>query len=79
MLISEALLLATNNLKQQGINSNRIDALLLLCHCLSYCMGMYENTGTQVQANRRFIVLVILSIWVYCIFRLESAWPYFRE
>lgn len=35
MLISEALLLAANNLKQQGINSNRIDALLLLCHCLS--------------------------------------------
>ncbi len=36
MLISEALLLANNTLKQQGINSHRVDALLLLCYCLSF-------------------------------------------
>ncbi|MCE3255075.1 MAG: prmC [Rickettsiaceae bacterium] len=35
MLISEALILGQNNLKQKGVNSHRIDALLLLCHCLS--------------------------------------------
>ncbi len=36
MLISEALVLAKNNLKQKGVNSYQIDALLLLCHCLSF-------------------------------------------
>ena len=36
MLISEALILAKNSLKQKGVNSYQIDALLLLCHCLSF-------------------------------------------
>jgi release factor glutamine methyltransferase len=35
MLISEALVLAKNLLKQKGVNSYQIDALLILCHCLS--------------------------------------------
>jgi release factor glutamine methyltransferase len=35
MLINEALALATNNLKQKGVDSSRIDALLILCHCLN--------------------------------------------
>ncbi|MFT5703450.1 MAG: release factor glutamine methyltransferase [Rickettsiales bacterium] len=35
MLISEALTLAKNNLSKKGVDSHRIDALLILCHCLS--------------------------------------------
>ncbi len=34
MLISEALVLSQNSLKQKGVNSHRIDALLLLGHAL---------------------------------------------
>ncbi|MFT6077406.1 MAG: release factor glutamine methyltransferase [Myxococcota bacterium] len=35
MLVNEALALARNNLKQKGVDSSRIDALLILCHCLN--------------------------------------------
>jgi release factor glutamine methyltransferase len=47
MFISEALFLAENILKQQGVNSYRIDALLLLCYCLSF-------TKEQVIFNSKF-------------------------
>ncbi len=36
MLISEALALAKNKLKEKGVNSYQIDALLILSHCLSF-------------------------------------------
>ncbi|MES2677085.1 MAG: peptide chain release factor N(5)-glutamine methyltransferase [Pseudomonadota bacterium] len=49
MLISQALVLAKNNLKQKGVNSYQIDALLLLCHCLSF-------SKEQIIFNPNFIL-----------------------
>ena len=49
MLISEALVLSKNNLKQKGVNSYQIDALLILCHCLSF-------SKEQVIFNPNFIL-----------------------
>ncbi len=61
MLISEALLLATNNLKQQGINSYRIDALLLLCHCLSCSKEQIifnSNLNITPEQEQQFFALI---------------------
>ncbi len=61
MLISEALLLATNTLKQQGINSNRVDALLLLCHCLSFSKEQVifnPQLVINLQQQEQFFALI---------------------
>ncbi len=61
MLISEALGLASDNLKQQGINSHRIDALLLLCHSLSCSKEhIIFNSGLTINAaqEEQFFALI---------------------
>jgi release factor glutamine methyltransferase len=61
MLISEALLLANNTLKQQGINSHRVDALLLLCHCLSFSKEQVifnPQLTINSQQEEQFFILI---------------------
>ncbi|MFT7098425.1 MAG: release factor glutamine methyltransferase [Rickettsiales bacterium] len=47
MLISEALSSAENSLKQKGVDSSRIDALLILCHCLDVSKEQIIFNGTR--------------------------------
>jgi len=61
MLISEALLLAGNILKQQGINSHRVDALLLLCHGLSFSKEQVifnPQLAINLQQEKQFFNLI---------------------
>jgi release factor glutamine methyltransferase len=61
MLISEALLLANNILEKQGINSHRVDALLLLCHCLSFSKEQVifnPQQSINLQQQEQFFYLI---------------------
>lgn len=61
MLINEALFLARHNLQQQGINSYWIDALLLLCHCLSLSKEqiiLNSNLIINPQQKEQFFALI---------------------
>jgi release factor glutamine methyltransferase len=59
VLISEALEIAKNNLQKQGINSFRIDALLLLCHSLSCAKEKIIFNPTleiTAEAEEKFLI-----------------------
>jgi len=61
MLINEALILARCNLKQKGVNSYWIDALLLLCHCLSFSKEQVifnQNFYLDQTKENQFITLL---------------------